>query len=347
MSVRVMAAVWDLPLPPSEKLVLLALADWAHDDGKCWPSIKAVADKSGVSQRTVQRMLRGAEKSGLLKRKEIVGKGCEYRLIPNGASPLKRTDEPALPLGEMQGYHPPESHYVYRINCPTTGEFYVGARSCFGAIADDPYMGSGEWTKVVRQAQLPLTKVVVEVAESRETLGIAEQKHVAAALLDSLCRNRKNASPKCLVGTGNRGDKVSPRQNVAATNEAETPDTVSPNTLGTIISAEAKASTPRAKLSAPDGVSDVQWKAFKAQRKKPLNDHSYALLCNKLRSLAEDGWPPGGMIDLAIERGWETVFAPRNQGNGRTNGMAGHQPDGLSPTTRAARDVFGPITASH
>ncbi len=82
MSVRVMSAVWDLALPPSEKLVLLALADWAHDDGRCWPSIKAVAEKSGVSERTVQRMLREAEKNGLIERKEVVGKGCEYRLNP-------------------------------------------------------------------------------------------------------------------------------------------------------------------------------------------------------------------------------------------------------------------------
>lgn len=82
MSVRVMSAVWDLPLPPSEKLVLLALADWASDDGRCWPSIKAVADKSGVSQRTVQRMLREAENNGLIERREIIGKGCEYRLTP-------------------------------------------------------------------------------------------------------------------------------------------------------------------------------------------------------------------------------------------------------------------------
>ncbi len=74
-----MSAVWDMALPPSEKLVLLAMADWARDDGRCWPSIKMLADKSGVSERTVQRMLREAEKAGLIERVENVGKGCEYR----------------------------------------------------------------------------------------------------------------------------------------------------------------------------------------------------------------------------------------------------------------------------
>ena len=206
-----MSAVWDLELPPSEKLVLLALADWAHDDGRCWPSIAAVAKKSGVSERTVQRTLRDAEKSGLIKRTETRGKGCEYVINPR--------------------------------HCVTP-------------------------------------------------------------------------------------DNVSP-----ATNATQTPDTVSPNTLGTTISSEAKASSPRAKQSRPDGVSAEQWKAFKAQRKKPLNPHAYTLLTNKLRALAEDGYPPGEMIDLAIERGWETVFKPfkpREKQNGQG------QPTGIGRTEAAA-----------
>jgi hypothetical protein len=77
------------------------------------------------------------------------------------------------------------------------------------------------------------------------------------------------------------------------------------------ISSEPKGSSPRAKFPAPDGVSDEQWDGFRKQRKKPLNARSYRLVCNKLVELAEDGWPPGEMVDLAIERGWETVFAPR------------------------------------
>ena len=82
MSIRMMSAIWDLKLPPSDKLVLLALADWAHDDGRCWPSITAIAAKSGVSERTVQRALRVAENNGLLTRQEICGKGCQYTLDP-------------------------------------------------------------------------------------------------------------------------------------------------------------------------------------------------------------------------------------------------------------------------
>lgn len=103
---------------------------------------------------------------------------------------------------------------------------------------------------------------------------------------------------------------------------------------------EAKASSPmRAKFQAPLGVSDGQWKAFRAQRKKPLNDRSYTLICNKLIGLAEAGYPPGDMIDLANERGWETVFEPRSQNNGRLpnqHSLRGTRPDPALDLYRAA-----------
>lgn len=85
----------------------------------------------------------------------------------------------------------------------------------------------------------------------------------------------------------------------------------------------------------PPGVSLDQWKGFvqhRRQHKKggPLNERAYLLLCNKLQTLAEDGHPPGTMIDLAIERGWITVFAPqeqRNSNNGSGNRNGGFEGD--------------------
>ena len=38
-----MSDAWSVPLPDSEKLVLLALADWSNDNGKCWPSVPKLA----------------------------------------------------------------------------------------------------------------------------------------------------------------------------------------------------------------------------------------------------------------------------------------------------------------
>ncbi|MBK6707558.1 MAG: helix-turn-helix domain-containing protein [Sphingomonadales bacterium] len=43
MSIQIMTVVWELDLPDSEKLALLALADNANDEGYCWPSMATLA----------------------------------------------------------------------------------------------------------------------------------------------------------------------------------------------------------------------------------------------------------------------------------------------------------------
>jgi Helix-turn-helix domain len=78
-----MAAIWELPMLPTDKLVMLALADCANDEGWCWPSIATVAAKSGVCERSVQRAIRRAEETKLIARRdEVLGKGCKYLLDP-------------------------------------------------------------------------------------------------------------------------------------------------------------------------------------------------------------------------------------------------------------------------
>ena len=48
---------WHQALRPVPKLVLMALADAADDQGICWPSVATLASKVGVSTRTVRRVM--------------------------------------------------------------------------------------------------------------------------------------------------------------------------------------------------------------------------------------------------------------------------------------------------
>jgi len=48
---------WHQALKPVPKLVLMALADAADDEGICWPSVATLASKVGVSTRTVRRVM--------------------------------------------------------------------------------------------------------------------------------------------------------------------------------------------------------------------------------------------------------------------------------------------------
>ncbi len=69
-------------LAPGPKFVLVVLADAADDQGVCWPRISTVAEKVGVSRRTVQRAIQY-----LVQRKLVM---VEPRLRPDGSSSSNR-----------------------------------------------------------------------------------------------------------------------------------------------------------------------------------------------------------------------------------------------------------------
>jgi len=77
-----MTEVWALQLPDSQKIVLLALADAANDEGHCWPSMLSLARKCSKGQRTVQGVIKALVEAGHVTRREVTGRGCEYWVHP-------------------------------------------------------------------------------------------------------------------------------------------------------------------------------------------------------------------------------------------------------------------------
>lgn len=63
-----MSTVWAAAIgPPTNKLALLALADWCNNEGgSLHPSQQSIADKVGVSRSQAQRIVRGFVEQGLL-----------------------------------------------------------------------------------------------------------------------------------------------------------------------------------------------------------------------------------------------------------------------------------------
>ena len=66
MSVKIMSWAWSQKIEPTRKLILMALADHADDDGVCWPSMKKLADKCSVSRRTVLRNINALKEDGII-----------------------------------------------------------------------------------------------------------------------------------------------------------------------------------------------------------------------------------------------------------------------------------------
>jgi len=67
MSLSASKWAWGQQVSPSEKLVLLAIADFASDDGgNAYPSVERVAKMAGLSTRTVIRAIGSLVEAGLL-----------------------------------------------------------------------------------------------------------------------------------------------------------------------------------------------------------------------------------------------------------------------------------------
>lgn len=120
MSVKVMSMVFDrYPDGGGEMLLALALADHASDDGKkVFPSIKALAEKTRQSERSVQYQLRKMELAGWLilvnsgnggrnqRREYVISpawlKGAEIAPIQKGAIDDTKGAETA-PFNDLKG----------------------------------------------------------------------------------------------------------------------------------------------------------------------------------------------------------------------------------------------------
>lgn len=89
MSLKVMHWAWSLALPPTPKIVLLALADEANDDGYTFPSVAYLAQKCSLGDRTVQRVLRKLTRDRYVSvehrfRRDRARTSNGYRLMING-----------------------------------------------------------------------------------------------------------------------------------------------------------------------------------------------------------------------------------------------------------------------
>jgi len=91
MSIKIMSMIWDDgPAKQSERFVLLALADYANDQGECWPSIAGIARKTCLTERGVQKILRRLSDDGWLLIEVGTGrKNCNIYTVktPNDVHP--------------------------------------------------------------------------------------------------------------------------------------------------------------------------------------------------------------------------------------------------------------------
>ncbi len=119
-----MAWAWKQDLKAPEKLILLALSDHADDQGMCWPGLRGISKKCGLSRRAVISNLNNLINKGLVKKEPRFddagnNRSNYYYLTTEGGAPYTPPSAPAaLPpvnvahQGSVSG-SPPLVHLVH------------------------------------------------------------------------------------------------------------------------------------------------------------------------------------------------------------------------------------------
>lgn len=137
LSIMQMGPVWYTDaLAPNQRLVAMALADFADDVGRCWPSMQRVADKTGYSRRQTSRIIKELRDLGYVEvEKEATPRFTPiYRLRPE-------TLAPSASAMEQQAYDHPTFDEAIRTESDEPGEVTIlhpgGDRSALGDDTDD------------------------------------------------------------------------------------------------------------------------------------------------------------------------------------------------------------------
>ena len=98
-----MSAIFEsVSLGPTERLIMLALADHADDDGRCYPSVARIAQRTGLSERAVQTNVRSLIAAGYINITIGGGKGNSnlYFISANPAADAPQTPQEMHPAAD-------------------------------------------------------------------------------------------------------------------------------------------------------------------------------------------------------------------------------------------------------
>jgi DNA-binding MarR family transcriptional regulator len=233
MSVQAMTWAWSLDLPPTEKFVLVTLADHASiDTATCWPGLNRMAELTGFSTSGVRKALRRLTDKGLIQThgrwRADGGRSSNTYIIslPEQAEVTRSTPPPLPsgpegPLDEVQG---PSEPLI--LNPHLEEEEAPRARTSEGSEAGH----LPEWAQLLTERlpafeQKPLsTSEVKEIQDDYMSVDLLAQARVFAAY------HREKKSPTV------RG-RVRALHNWLSRSEPEPPDGMPTDWDGSLIGA--------------------------------------------------------------------------------------------------------------
>lgn len=102
-----MSAVWPLEIPPTQKFVLIALADSAWDNGYTYPSIETLCKRTSFGKTAVIEAVKWLESNGFLRADRESGRNTRYFVSVGANQSASRTSPGNGPVRETDLTCPP------------------------------------------------------------------------------------------------------------------------------------------------------------------------------------------------------------------------------------------------
>ncbi len=114
MSIELLNKAFKTKYPPTTKILLIALADYANEDGVAFPSYKTLMDKTSIkSKDTIAKHLNILEKDGVITRERRFNDSSFYTIF-RGKSEIRYS-----PISSDTNHHDPKEKIKKRFKEPT------------------------------------------------------------------------------------------------------------------------------------------------------------------------------------------------------------------------------------
>ena len=182
MSNAVSSACRPLQMQPTAKSVLMAMADYADDSGRCWPSIPTICEYTCFSRRAVIAAIGWLESTGALSANRSNGRHTSYSVTPEKyVKPVQQahqcisrtgasndvTRAPPAPdpctsrTGPVQQTHPNHQEPSRTIRATTKGR--ASAPACPDGVEPQTWT---DWLALRKAKKAPVTETVLKSARS-------------------------------------------------------------------------------------------------------------------------------------------------------------------------------------
>lgn len=217
-----MALCWPLQMPPTQKAVLVSLADNANDHGECWPSIPTIMARTCLGERTVHGAIKWLEQHGALSADRSNGRHTRYMVTPSAYEPPqelrhRRSCAPAAAATNprrscggppQQPQSPPQELRSNRKEpSRTTRATKKGADALPCPDGVNPQTWA-DWLSLRRAKKAPVTETVLKAArDEAEKAGMALEKFLSVwcargsqGLEASWLKPHERAGPRASTG---------------------------------------------------------------------------------------------------------------------------------------------------